>query len=87
MSQRRADWHGSPGPNDEVMPYSDDETDDELDETSDESEAEEPRDAPRPPEEPRPPGGFSVRPFLGNKSFLDVFVTFCLSVCQKLAGK
>ena len=31
MSRRRADSQGSLGPDDEVVPYSDDETDDELD--------------------------------------------------------
>ena len=31
MSRERADSQGSLGPDDEVMPYSDDETDDELD--------------------------------------------------------
>lgn len=43
------------GPNDEVMPYSDDETDDELDDAS-ESEDERPPEAPQPPVETRPPG-------------------------------
>ncbi|XP_068190738.1 phospholipid-transporting ATPase IC [Antennarius striatus] len=38
MSRRRADSQGSLGPDDEVMPYSDDETDDELDATSEEEE-------------------------------------------------
>lgn len=56
MSRRYA---GSRLPNDEEMPYSDDETDDELDdelEESSESEAEEPREAPPPTEEvARPP--------------------------------
>uniref|UniRef100_A0A3Q2PDI7 Phospholipid-transporting ATPase n=1 Tax=Fundulus heteroclitus TaxID=8078 RepID=A0A3Q2PDI7_FUNHE len=51
MSQRRANPHGSMLPNDEVMPYSDDETDDELDE-SEESEEEEQEEAPdHPPED------------------------------------
>ncbi|XP_042182366.1 phospholipid-transporting ATPase IC-like [Oncorhynchus tshawytscha] len=36
MSRERADSQGSLGPDDEVMPYSDDETDDELDPSSDE---------------------------------------------------
>uniref|UniRef100_A0A8C5HAE1 Phospholipid-transporting ATPase n=1 Tax=Gouania willdenowi TaxID=441366 RepID=A0A8C5HAE1_GOUWI len=53
MSRRRTDSQGSLGPDDEVMPYSDDETDDEL-EVSTESEVEEPPGAPRPPVEPRP---------------------------------
>ncbi|MED6276848.1 Phospholipid-transporting ATPase IC, partial [Characodon lateralis] len=54
MSRRRADSESSLGPNDEVMPYSDDETDDELDETS-EGEAEEPQEPAHPREEMRPP--------------------------------
>ncbi|MEQ2288671.1 hypothetical protein AMECASPLE_025119, partial [Ameca splendens] len=54
MSRRRADSESSLGPNDEVMPYSDDETDDELHETS-ESEAEEPQEPTHPREETRPP--------------------------------
>lgn len=53
MSRRYA---GSMLPNDEEMPYSDDETDDELDDGS-ESEAEERQEAPPPTEETaRPPG-------------------------------
>ncbi|KAL2099677.1 hypothetical protein ACEWY4_004071 [Coilia grayii] len=38
MSRRRADSQSSLGPDDEVMPYSDDETDDELDQSMDEGE-------------------------------------------------
>uniref|UniRef100_A0A3Q2XEB3 Phospholipid-transporting ATPase n=1 Tax=Hippocampus comes TaxID=109280 RepID=A0A3Q2XEB3_HIPCM len=38
MTTRNAGTHGSVGPNDEVMPYSDDETDDELDVSTDEEE-------------------------------------------------
>ncbi|CAN9504712.1 unnamed protein product [Ophioblennius macclurei] len=53
MSRRRADSQGSLGPDDEVMPYSDDETDDELDVTSEE-EPEQPPGAPQPPAETRP---------------------------------
>uniref|UniRef100_A0A671VLC7 Phospholipid-transporting ATPase n=1 Tax=Sparus aurata TaxID=8175 RepID=A0A671VLC7_SPAAU len=53
MSRRRADSQGSLGPDDEVMPYSDDETDDELDASSEE-ELEEPPGAPQPPAEVRP---------------------------------
>ncbi|XP_013882065.1 phospholipid-transporting ATPase IC [Austrofundulus limnaeus] len=53
MNRPRVDSQGSLGPNDEVMPYSDDETDDELDETS-ESEDERPPQAPQPPVETRP---------------------------------
>lgn len=55
MNRQRVDSQGSLGPNDEVMPYSDDETDEELDETS-ESEEEGPPQAPHPPVEPRHPG-------------------------------
>ncbi|XP_076614933.1 phospholipid-transporting ATPase IC [Chaetodon auriga] len=53
MSRRRADSQGSLGPDDEVMPYSDDETDDELDASS-EGEQEEPPGAPQPEVEARP---------------------------------
>ncbi|XP_041826504.1 phospholipid-transporting ATPase IC [Melanotaenia boesemani] len=53
MNRRRADSQGSLGPDDEAMPYSDDETDDELDEGS-EDEVEEPVEAPYPPVETRP---------------------------------
>ncbi|KAM9323420.1 phospholipid-transporting ATPase IC isoform 2-T2 [Pholidichthys leucotaenia] len=60
MSRRRADSQGSLGPDDEVMPYSDDETDDELDETSEE-EADEPPGAPQPPGEIRPEIGWKVK--------------------------
>ena len=55
MSRRRVDSQGSLGPDDEVMPYSDDETDDELDASS-EGEQEEPPGAPQPPVEARPSG-------------------------------
>ncbi|XP_059213903.1 phospholipid-transporting ATPase IC [Centropristis striata] len=53
MSRHRA---LSPGPDDEVMPYSDDETDDELDVTSEEEPEEVPEapGAPHPPVEARP---------------------------------
>lgn len=57
MSRRRADSQGSLGPDDEVMPYSDDETDDELDASSEE-EQEEPPGAPQPPAEVRPSGEY-----------------------------
>uniref|UniRef100_A0A4W6CSH3 Phospholipid-transporting ATPase n=1 Tax=Lates calcarifer TaxID=8187 RepID=A0A4W6CSH3_LATCA len=50
MSRQRADSQGSLGPDDEVMPYSDDETDDEL-AVSSEGEAEEPPGVPHPPVE------------------------------------
>uniref|UniRef100_A0A3P9JHE2 Phospholipid-transporting ATPase n=1 Tax=Oryzias latipes TaxID=8090 RepID=A0A3P9JHE2_ORYLA len=40
MSRRRADSEGSMRPDDEVMPYSDDETDDELDTSESEAEGE-----------------------------------------------
>ncbi|KAI3362567.1 hypothetical protein L3Q82_012274, partial [Scortum barcoo] len=53
MSRQRADSQGSLGPDDEVMPYSDDETDDEL-EVSSEEEPEEPEGAPHPPVEAKP---------------------------------
>lgn len=52
MSRQRADSQGSMGPDDEVMPYSDDETDDEL-EPSFEGEAEEPPGVEHPPVEAR----------------------------------
>lgn len=55
MSRRRAHSQGSLEPDDEVMPYSDDETDDELDASSEE-EAEEPPGAPQPPVEAKPSG-------------------------------
>lgn len=57
MSRQRADSEGSIGPNDEYMPYSDDETDDELDASSEEEPEEPPRappGAPQPPVEARP---------------------------------
>ncbi|XP_040013962.1 phospholipid-transporting ATPase IC [Xiphias gladius] len=50
MSRQRTESQGSMGPDDEVMPYSDDETDDELGFSS-EGEAEEPPGAPHPPVE------------------------------------
>ncbi|KAM8743832.1 phospholipid-transporting ATPase IC isoform 1-T2 [Acanthopagrus schlegelii] len=53
MSRRRVDSQGSLGPDDEVMPYSDDETDDELDASSEE-EPEAPPGAPQAPAEVRP---------------------------------
>ncbi|XP_070781239.1 phospholipid-transporting ATPase IC isoform X1 [Enoplosus armatus] len=57
MSRRRVDSQSSLGPDDEVMPYSDDETDDELGASS-EGEPEEPREeppgAPHLPVEARP---------------------------------
>ncbi len=53
MSRPRAD---SLGPDDEVMPYSDDETDDELDASS-EGETEEPQGALQLPMEVKPSGG------------------------------
>lgn len=55
MSRQRADSQGSLGPDDEVMPYSDDETDDEL-AVSSEGEAEEPPGVPHPPVEAKPSG-------------------------------
>ncbi|XP_030599115.1 phospholipid-transporting ATPase IC isoform X1 [Archocentrus centrarchus] len=54
MSRPHADSQGSLGPNDEVMPYSDDETDDELAEESSEEEEEVQPRPPQPPEEARP---------------------------------
>lgn len=54
MSRRRADSQGSLGPDDEVMPYSDDETDDELDASSEEEEPEAPPGAPHPEVEAKP---------------------------------
>uniref|UniRef100_A0A3Q4BBS0 Phospholipid-transporting ATPase n=1 Tax=Mola mola TaxID=94237 RepID=A0A3Q4BBS0_MOLML len=53
MSRSRADSQGSLGPDDEVMPYSDDETDDELDGSSEE-EAQEPPRVPQPSLEAKP---------------------------------
>lgn len=55
MNRHRVDSRGSLGPDDEVMPYSDDETDDELEVSSEEEQEEESRD-PQPPEEARPSG-------------------------------
>lgn len=43
-------------PDDEVMPYSDDETDDELDASTEDEEEEEPPGAPQPPGEPQVSG-------------------------------
>uniref|UniRef100_A0A665W832 Phospholipid-transporting ATPase n=1 Tax=Echeneis naucrates TaxID=173247 RepID=A0A665W832_ECHNA len=53
MSRERVDSQGSMRPNDEVMPYSDDETDDELAVTSEE-EPDEEAAAPHPPVEAKP---------------------------------
>ncbi|KAM4635236.1 phospholipid-transporting ATPase IC [Polymixia lowei] len=50
MSRRRVDSQGSLGPDDEVMPYSDDETDDELDASTD-GEGEGPPGVPQAPVE------------------------------------
>ena len=55
MSRRRAPSLDSLGPDDEVMPYSDDETDDELDASSEE-EPGEPHGPQAPPEEAKPSG-------------------------------
>lgn len=55
MSRQRADSQGSLGPDDEVMPYSDDETDDEL-EVSSEGEPEQPPGVVQPPVEAKPSG-------------------------------
>lgn len=52
MSRRHM---GSQEPDDEVMPYSDDETDDELDASTEEEEEESPG-APQPPAEPQVSG-------------------------------
>lgn len=51
MSRQRAESRGSLGPDDEVMPYSDDETDDELAQSSDGEADELPPGAPQPPGE------------------------------------
>ncbi|XP_045922026.1 phospholipid-transporting ATPase IC [Micropterus dolomieu] len=51
MSRQRVDSQGSLGPDDEVMPYSDDETDDEL-QASSEEEPEEPEEVPGVPHPP-----------------------------------
>ncbi|XP_034047681.1 phospholipid-transporting ATPase IC-like [Thalassophryne amazonica] len=53
MSRHRADSQDSLEPDDEVVPYSDDETDDDLDESS-EPEAEAPTSVPQQPVEARP---------------------------------
>lgn len=64
MSRPRVDSAGSLGPDDEVMPYSDDETDDEL-AVSSEGEPEELPGAVQPPLETKPSGEFwGKRPFL-----------------------
>lgn len=55
MSRQRTESQGSMGPDDEVMPYSDDETDDELGFSS-EGEAEVPPGAPHPPVEVKTSG-------------------------------
>ncbi|RVE65444.1 hypothetical protein OJAV_G00116530 [Oryzias javanicus] len=61
MSRRRADSEGSMRPDDEVMPYSDDETDEELEDTS-ESEPEGEPEVPQPDLEPRAPDvGWKVK--------------------------
>lgn len=59
MNRGRVDSRGSMEPNDEVMPYSDDETDDELDASSEE-EAEETPGAQEPPADARPSGELSA---------------------------
>lgn len=59
MDRGRVDSRGSLEPNDEVMPYSDDETDDELDASSEE-EVEEPLGAPQPAADARPSGELSA---------------------------
>lgn len=57
MNRGRADSHGSLEPDDEVMPYSDDETDDELDASSEGEEGPgEPPGAPQPVAEAQPSG-------------------------------
>nr|XP_020456646.1 phospholipid-transporting ATPase IC [Monopterus albus] len=58
MSRQRADSQGSLGPDDDVMPYSDDETDDELEPPSSEGEPDE--------EEPEAPPPVEVRPSEAN---------------------
>ncbi|XP_055729549.1 phospholipid-transporting ATPase IC-like [Salvelinus fontinalis] len=58
MSRERSDSQGSLGPDDEVMPYSDDETDDELDPGSDE---EGPPGMPQPEEIKSPESGWNVK--------------------------
>lgn len=68
MSRQRADSQGSMGPDDEVMPYSDDETDDELEVSSD-GEPEQPPGVEHSPVEARP-SGESVKTYL---SFLCIW--------------
>uniref|UniRef100_A0A3B3D120 Phospholipid-transporting ATPase n=1 Tax=Oryzias melastigma TaxID=30732 RepID=A0A3B3D120_ORYME len=61
MNRQRADSEGSMRPDDEVMPYSDDETDEELGDTSD-SESEGEPEVPQPDLEPRAPDvGWKVK--------------------------
>lgn len=67
MNRQRADSEGSMRPDDEVMPYSDDETDEELGDTSD-SESEGEPEVPQPDLEPRAPGVYSTKDML-FKSF------------------
>ena len=74
MSQRhRAGSTGSLGPDDEVMPYSDDETDDELDASSEGEAAEAPEPepgAPQPPVDARSSGESPVVSDGGQYQFL-----------------
>lgn len=60
MSRRHVDFRGSLEPNDEVMPYSDDETDDELDATSEEDEEEAAAGVEEPAADARPSGELSA---------------------------
>lgn len=66
MNRERVDSQASVRPDDEVMPYSDDETDDELVMSSD-GEAEHPG-GPQPPGETKPSGEYQYGVMFGTKT-------------------